>query len=160
MDVVAHVMTPANPIYPSYSVVGDRYTYLVTGEQTNGAFAMFEAYVPAGNGPPPHVHLREDEMFYVIEGEFEFNVAGESKRLGAGDFLLGQRGVPHHFKNVGGSAGRMLITVTPAGFEGFFAEIGIQLGSKNDEPIPPTSEAIEKLLAAAPNYGVEILEPH
>ena len=79
-------MTQANPIYPSYSVVGDRYTYLVTGVETNGAFAMFEAYVPAGNGSPPHVHHREDEMFYVIEGEFEFNVAGESKRLGAGDF--------------------------------------------------------------------------
>ncbi len=153
-------MTPTNPIYPSYSVVGDRYTYLVTGVETNGAFAMFEAYVPAGNGSPPHVHLREDEMFYVIEGEFEFTVAGESKRLGAGDFLLGQRGVPHNFKNVGKSPGRMLITVTPAGFEDFFAEIGIELGSKEDMPIPPTPEDIDKLLAAAPKYGVEIMVPH
>ncbi len=150
-------MSPANPIYPSYSVVGDRYTYLVTGVETNGAFAMFEAYVPAGNGSPPHVHHREDEMFYVIEGEFEFNVAGEPKRLGAGDFLLGQRGVPHNFKNVGMLPGRMLITVTPAGFEGFFAEIGIELGSKDDEPIPPTAEDIEKLIQAAPKYGVEIM---
>lgn len=147
-------------IYPSYSVVGDRYTYLVTGVETNGAFAMFEAYVPSGNGSPPHVHHREDEMFYVIEGEFEFTVAGESKRLGAGDFLLGQRGVPHNFKNIGSSPGKMLITVTPAGFEGFFAEIGIELGSKEEMPIPPTPADIEKLIEAAPKYGVEIIAPH
>lgn len=54
----------------------------------------------------------------------------------------------------------MLITVTPAGFEGFFAEIGIELVSKEDMPIPPTPEDIEKLLAAAPKYGVEIMVPH
>lgn len=153
-------MITANPIYPSYSVVGDRYTYLVTGVETNGAFAMFEAYVPPGNGSPPHVHHREDEMFYVIEGEFEFVVDGEAKLLGAGDFLLGQRGVPHNFKNVGKTPGRMLITVTPAGFEGFFAEIGIELGSKDEMPIPPTAEDIEKLIQAAPKYGVEIFAPH
>jgi quercetin dioxygenase-like cupin family protein len=153
-------MSSVNPIYPSYSVVGDRYTYLVTGVETNGAFAMFEAYVPAGNGTPPHVHHREDEMFYVIKGEFEFIVAGESKLLGAGDFLLGQRGVPHNFRNVGSSPGRMLITVTPAGFEDFFAEIGIQLASKEDMPIQPTHEDIEKLIATAPKYGLEIIAPH
>ena len=153
-------MNSTNPIYPSYSVVGDRYTYLVTGVETNGAFAMFEAYVPPGNGPPPHVHHREDEMFYVIEGEFEFNVAGESKRLGAGDFLLGRRGVPHNFTNIGSSPGRMLITVTPAGFEGFFAEIGIELASKEEMPIPPTPEDIGMLLEAAVKYGVEIMVKH
>ncbi len=153
-------MNPANQTYPSYSVVGDRYTFFVTGVETNRAFAMFEAYVPPGNGSPPHVHHREDEMFYVIEGEFEFIVAGESKRLTAGDFLLGKRGVPHNFKNVGKKPGRMLITVTPAGFEDFFAEIGIELSSKEDEPVPPTPEDIEKLIQAAPKYGVEILVKH
>ena len=153
-------MSSANSTYPSYSVVGDRYTFFVTGVETNGAFAMFEDYVPPGNGSPPHVHHREDEMFYVIEGEFEFTVAGESKRLGAGDFLLGRRDVPHNFKNVGSSPGRMLITVTPAGFEGFFAEIGMELCSKEDMPVPPTADDIEKLLAAAPKYGVEIFVPH
>ncbi len=153
-------MTSTNPIYPSYSVVGDRYTYLVTGVETNGAFVLFEAYVPPGNGSPPHVHHREDEMFYVIEGEFEFTVAGESKRLGAGDFLLGRRGVPHNFKNVGQTPGMMLITVTPAGFEGFFAEIGMPLASKEEMPIPPTADDIQKLIQAAPKYGVEIIAPH
>lgn len=153
-------MTSPTPLHHSYSVVGDRYTFLMTGEQTAGAYAMFEAYVPVGSGSPPHVHHREDEAFYVIEGEFEFMVAGVPVPLPAGGFLLGQRGVPHHFKNVGPVPGRMIVTVSPAGFEGFFAEIGVLLGTRNDAPIPPTPADIEKLIATAPKYGLEIFAPH
>ena len=59
-----------------FSVVGDRYHFLVTGEESGGAFAMMEFLVPPHHGPPPHVHRREDEVFYVLAGEFEFIVAG------------------------------------------------------------------------------------
>ena len=153
-------MPPSTPLHPSYSVVGDRYTFLLTGAQTAGAYAMFEAYVPVGSGSPPHAHQREDEAFYVIEGEFEFTVAGVPVHLTTGGFLLGQRGVPHNFKNVGSVPGRMIVTVAPAGFEGFFAEIGVLLASRNDAPIPPTPADIQKLIATAPKYGLEIHAPH
>ena len=91
-------MNAAPPSHLAYSVVGDRYTFLLTGADTGGTHAVFEFYVPAGSGSPPHVHQREDEAFYVVDGEFEFTVAGEPVRVAAGGFLLGRRGVPHNFQ--------------------------------------------------------------
>ena len=140
-----------------YSVVGDRYTYIVTGAQTAGACFMFEAWVPPGNGSPPHVHSREDEAFYVVEGEFEFFVAGETIRLVSGEFLFGPRGIPHNFRNIGSTPGKLIITVTPAGLEDFFAEIGTRLPSRDDAPIPPTPEDIDKLIHTIPKYGLELV---
>ncbi|APW61946.1 cupin domain-containing protein [Paludisphaera borealis] len=142
-----------------YSVVGDRYTYLVTGAQTAGGCFMFEAYVPPGNGSPPHVHHREDETFYVVEGEFEVIVDGAPIRLSRGEFLFARRDVPHNFRNVGAEPGKLIITVTPAGLEDFFAEIGTKLSSRDEAPVPPTPEDVARLLAAAPRYGLEILGP-
>jgi quercetin dioxygenase-like cupin family protein len=84
-------MNPHPPLPPStdatgrvFSVVGDRYHFLVTGEESGGAFAMMEFLVPPQHGPPPHVHHREDEVFYVLEGEFTFTVAGRMIRAAAG----------------------------------------------------------------------------
>ncbi|WP_165227551.1 cupin domain-containing protein [Aquisphaera insulae] len=144
---------------PVYSVVGDRYTYLLTGDQTGGACFQFEAWVPPGSGPPPHVHSREDEGFYVIEGEFEFVVAGTPVRLTAGGFLLGKRGIPHNFRNVGEHPGRLIITATPAGLEHFFAEIGDRLPGRDADPIPMSPDAVRRLIEAAPRYGLELLPP-
>ncbi|WZP00631.1 cupin domain-containing protein [Isosphaeraceae bacterium EP7] len=145
---------------PIYSVVGDRYTFLLTGAQTDGACFVFEAYVPPGSGSPPHVHSREDEGFYVVEGEFEFLVAGKPIRRSTGEFLFGKRGVPHNFKNVGTTPGKLIITVTPAGLEEFFIEIGEKLASRESTPIPPTPESIAKLIAAIPKYGLELSSGH
>jgi len=142
-----------------YSVVGDRYTYLLTGEQTGGGCFLFEAYVPPGSGSPPHVHSREDETFYVVEGEFEFLVDGAPTRLKAGEFLFARRDVPHNFRNVGAEPGKLIITVTPAGLEHFFSEIGAKLPSRDDAPIPPSPDDIALLIAAAPKYGLKILGP-
>jgi quercetin dioxygenase-like cupin family protein len=51
------------------AVVGDVYRFLATGEETDGRYAMFEAVVSPGGGPPPHIHSREEESFYVLDGE-------------------------------------------------------------------------------------------
>lgn len=144
---------------PVFSVVGDRYIFFVTGAQSDGAYAVLEAHVPPGGGPPPHVHRREDESFQVIAGEFEFTVDGTPVRVGPGEFLFARRDVLHHFKNVGPTDGRMLITLTPGGLEGFFAEIGTRLQGRDDAPVPPTVDAIARLLQAAPNYGLEVPAP-
>ncbi len=142
-----------------FSVVGDRYHFLVTGEESDGKFAMFEFLVPPRHGPPPHVHQREDEIFHILEGDFTFTVAGGEVLLTAGQTLYAKRGVPHTFKNTGTVAGRMIVIAAPAGLEEFFAEIGTPLDSPLADPIEPTPADIERLLAAAPRYGLEILPP-
>jgi quercetin dioxygenase-like cupin family protein len=148
---------PALDSYPVYSVVGDRYTFLLTGAQTDGAYFVFEAFVPPGSGPPLHVHHRDDEFFHVIDGEFEFTVAGATSRVGAGEVIIARREIPHAFKNVGATPGRMIITVTPAGLENFFAEVGIRLRSRRDTPVPPSPGDIAKLMQATPKYGLELI---
>ena len=72
----ATLRTPAEG--RTIAVVGDVYRFLATGEDTNGKYAMWEAIVPPGGGPPPHVHSREEEGFYILEGEITFMV-GEQR---------------------------------------------------------------------------------
>src|SRR5712692_8932007 len=62
------------------AVVGDVYRFLATGDDTNGKYALWEAIVPPGGGPPPHVHSREEEGFYILEGEITFR--SEERRVG------------------------------------------------------------------------------
>ena len=140
-------------------VVGDRYTIKAAGEETGGAFALIEAVVPPGGGPPPHIHRREDEAFYVLEGELAFHVDGRDIAAGAGSWVTLARGSLHHFKNVGDRPARMLIVVTPAGLERYFLEVGRAASDEDGESMPPTPEDIEKLVAVAPQYGIEIRVP-
>src|SRR5215475_11034088 len=68
------------------AIVGDVYRFLATGEETNGTYAIWESIVPPGGGPPPHVHSREEEGFYVLEGEILFTVNGERVVAAVGTF--------------------------------------------------------------------------
>lgn len=140
------------------AVVGDVYRFLAVGEDTNGKYALWEALVPPGGGPPPHVHSREEEGFYVLEGEITFNINGERVVAKAGTFANMPVGTPHSFKNDGDRPAKMLISVAPAGLEQMFFEVGVPV-KPGDTPPPPTRTEIEKLLAVAPNYGVEIMVP-
>src|SRR5436190_20193668 len=99
------------------AVVGDVYRFLATGEDTNGKYALWEATVPPGGGPPPHVHSREEEGFYVLEGEITFQVGDQRLVATAGTFANMPVGTPHSFKNEGTQPAKMLISVAPAGLE-------------------------------------------
>ncbi|MCW8132907.1 MAG: quercetin 2,3-dioxygenase [Planctomycetota bacterium] len=140
-------------------VVGDVYRFLATGEETNGAYALFEALVLPGGGPPPHIHGREEEGFYVLEGEIVFTVQGERIVAKAGTFANMPIGTPHAFKNESDRPARMLVTVAPAGLERMFFEVGAPLPEGATHAAPPTKEEIERLLAAAPKYGLTLLLP-
>lgn len=140
------------------AVVGDIYRFLATGDETNGKYAMFEAIVPPGGGPPPHVHSREEESFLILEGEITFTVGDEQFVATAGTFANMPVGSLHSFKNATDKTARMIISVAPAGLEKMFFEVGVPV--RLGEMPPPTTKAeIEKLLAVAPNYGVEIKVP-
>ena len=141
------------------AVVGDVYRFLATGGDTNGKYALWEAIVPPGGGPPPHVHSREEEGFYVLEGEITFTINGERVVATAGMFANMPVGTPHSFKNESNKPARMLISVAPAGLEKMFFEVGVPLAEGATTALPPTKDEIEKLLAIAPRYGVEIKLP-
>ena len=143
---------------PAVWLVGDTYTLKVSGAQTGGAFALLEARVPPGGGPPPHVHLREDETFVVLEGELTFSAGGATGPAGPGAVLYVPKGTVHAFANVGAAPARMLFLYTPAGMDGMFAEIGTPARAGEAAP-PPGPEDVAKLLAVAATYGFEILPP-
>ncbi len=141
------------------AVVGDIYRFLATGEETNGKYALWEALVPPGGGPPPHVHSREEEGFYILEGEITLQIGAERLVATAGMFVNMPVGTPHSFKNESDRPARMLISVAPAGLENMFFEVGVPLVAGTSTAAPPTKAEIEKLLAVAPRYGIEILLP-
>jgi mannose-6-phosphate isomerase-like protein (cupin superfamily) len=141
------------------AVVGDVYRFLATGEDTNGQYALWEAIVPPGGGPPPHVHSREEEGFYVLEGEITIHVGDKRLVVNAGMFANMPVGTPHSFKNESSRPARMLISVAPAGLEKMFFEFGVPLPEGSTTALPPTKEEIDKLLAVAPRYGIEIRLP-
>ena len=141
------------------AVVGDVYRFLATGEDTDGKYAMWEAIVPPGGGPPPHVHSREEEGFYILEGEITVHIGDKRIVTTAGMFANMPVGAPHSFKNESDKPAKMLITVAPAGLEQMFFEVGVPLAEGATTALQPKKEEIEKLLAIAPRYGVEIRLP-
>ena len=142
------------------SLVGDVYRFLATGEDTKGKYTLIHALVGPGGGPPPHVHSREDEGFYILEGEITFTINGERVVATAGMFANMPVGTPHSFKNESNKPAKMLVSVVPAGLEKMFMEIGVPLAEGATTALPPRKEDVEKLLAIAPKYGIEIRLPH
>jgi mannose-6-phosphate isomerase-like protein (cupin superfamily) len=136
-------------------LVGDTYTFKVVGEETDGRFALIEGLVPPEAGPPPHIHHREDECFWVLEGEVEFLDTDRTLLAGSGSCLRIPKGTLHRFKNVGTAPARILFLVSPAGLEKMFEEIGEPATAGSVAP-PPQPVDIAKLLAVAPKYGMEI----
>jgi quercetin dioxygenase-like cupin family protein len=140
------------------AVVGDVYRFLATGDDTDGRYAMFEAVVPPGGGPPPHIHSREEESFYVLEGEITFQVGDARFVAKAGTFANMPVGSLHSFRNDTDRLARMIISVAPAGLEKMFLEVGQPVAFGQQAP-PPSKAEIDNLLAVAPSYGIEIRLP-
>jgi quercetin dioxygenase-like cupin family protein len=143
---------------PAYCGPGDRITFLMTGAETGGSFFMAEVWVAPGGGPPPHVHSREDESFYLQQGTLALQVDGKTLNAAPGDFVHIRRGMVHSFKNVGEQPAKLLMVATPAGIENFFAEAFFPAADIAD--IPQMSETfIGRAMQAAPKYGLQLLPP-
>jgi mannose-6-phosphate isomerase-like protein (cupin superfamily) len=135
-------------------IVGDTMTLKATGESTGGGLVLLENLTAPGGGPPPHVHTREDEFWFVLDGTFEIRIGDEVHSLGPGGFAYAPRGTVHNFRNTADTPSRVLVGFTPAGMEGFFRDSGRP--ALDDGPAPPVGEdEIARTIAAAPRYGVE-----
>lgn len=141
-------------------LAGDVNRFMATGEDTNGAYAQWEVLVPPGGGPPPHVHSREEECIYVLDGEVILRIGDSRTVAQAGTFVGLPVGVPHAFKNESDHLARLLFTVAPAGLEEFFFEAGIEIASDGDNATSPVADDLDRLHAAAIKYGIKFVPPH
>jgi mannose-6-phosphate isomerase-like protein (cupin superfamily) len=139
-------------------VTDELMTLKASGEDTGGAYSLADLVVPPQGGPPPHIHHREDEAFWVFEGELEVSVGESRFRAGAGSFVHLPRGVLHSYQNVGTAPARFLTLMVPAGLEKLLEEVG-KPGTDLSSPPPFEEVDIDRLLAVAPKYGVEIPPP-
>ena len=134
-------------------------TFLATSEDTHGQFGLIEAVGRRGNDAPPHIHSREDEIFYVLEGEIDFSVSDRTIKCTPGTMIFLPRDVRHSF-TIKSEQYRMLILVTPAGFEAWFREFGVPAPAMT---LPPANEPaygeVQRMLEAAPRYGLEFVLP-
>lgn len=129
-----------------------------SAETTAGAVAVIELLAPRGAGSPLHVHSREDEWFYVIEGQLTFWVGGETIVAPAGSFVFGPKGIQHTFV-VDSEQARFLLVTEPAGFEQFMRATG-EPAERLEIPPPATEPPdVAALTAVAAEYGIEIVGP-
>ena len=142
-------------------VFGEVVTCKVTSEQTSGAFTLFEAVVRPGRSAPPHIHHREDECFYILEGTFEFSVEGRSHRAEAGSLLYIAKGTLQFYENIGSGTGRMLVWQTPGGLsEHFCEEVGEEPRSDETLTAEGSQLAVERTAKIAARYGIEFIGGH
>ena len=106
---------------------GDVVTIKAGTRRTNGSMTVVELRVAPKSGPAVHVHRREDELWWVLDGDFRFRTGTDWLRASTGGMAFGPRGMPHAFQNIGDTPGRLLIVTTPSGLERFFEQSAEQL---------------------------------
>ena len=129
-----------------FKVFGEPVDVLTDAATTNGQSATIIQTSPPGGGPTPHAHQRDDETFFVLEGEYEFLRNGEWVPVPEGESIHAFRGSTHAFRNVGKTTGRMLIFIAPAGLEAYLEELS---------PLSPPDD-MPQILAISARYGVSI----
>ncbi|HEY1689182.1 MAG TPA: quercetin 2,3-dioxygenase [Solirubrobacteraceae bacterium] len=136
---------------------GNRMTFKATAETTGGGFGLVEALAPPGSSPPLHVHRREDESFWVLEGTLRI-VCGERTFIAEpGSFAFLPRDVPHTFLVLGDAPARLLSLCAPGGFERFFAAAGSPAEHEGLPPAGPPDIALLRRVGA--EFGLEIVGP-
>src|SRR5215831_8119455 len=105
------------------NVLGIPMVIRIHGRDTGGVVSAVESHDVPGGGPPPHIHRREDETFQILKGESEWAVGDATFKAKKGAIIFGPRGIPHTYRYLGKTPGRLMCVITPAGFERFFEDI-------------------------------------
>jgi quercetin dioxygenase-like cupin family protein len=130
-----------------------------TAADTGGQMTIVEVTEPPGMEAPLHVHHRDDEGFWVLEGDVSFEVGDETIEASAGDYVFGPREIPHRF-TVGDGGCRMLFILVPGGIEDVIRATSEPALSRTLPPPPeaePSPEEIEGLKAIVKEHGYELL---
>jgi len=146
-----HPIQISNNDGKSVNILGIPMVIRIYGRDTGGTVSVVESHDVPGGGPPPHIHQREDETFQILEGEYEFTVGGKTIHATPGTTLFAPRGIAHTYRHLGKTPGRLMCVITPAGFEGFFEEIGALT--------PEQQQDIPRVTGIAKKFGLEFLPP-
>ncbi len=132
-----------------FNVLGMEIDILVPSAATNNAFTISAYKTPPGGGPPPHRHEKEDEIFAVLEGEFEILLEAEWKPIPKGDYVHALRNTVHTFRNSGTEPGKLLCIATPGGLDVYLEAIS---------PIVMPQDAA-RLIGISTEYGISFVAP-
>jgi quercetin dioxygenase-like cupin family protein len=154
------VASADDPTAVHLSLVGNTYTILVSSDDTAGRYSLIDMYVPPGGGPPPHRHDFE-ESFTVLEGEIEATFRGQKVTVRTGQVIQIPANAPHQFRNNSAQPARLLCICSPAGQEGMFRELGVEVSTRTmaaPKPDAATAESFKaKAQALAPKYKTEFV---
>jgi quercetin dioxygenase-like cupin family protein len=148
--------TPTTGVEPLWFIHNLAYVH-IDGEQTGDAFDLGEVWGRRGDMPPLHIHHREDETFYVLEGELSLFLGDERHVLGAGQVGVTPRGVPHAYR-VDSELARWIVLCAPAGFGRFVRALSDPAPAAE---LPPADRVVDptRIAAVAAEHGIEILAP-
>ena len=150
-----------NKSLPHVGVVGDTYTLLLSGADTDGRYCLIDMFIPPAGGPPPHRHDFE-ESFTILDGEIEATFRGKKSAVRAGETINIPANAPHSFTNASKEPVRLLCICSPAGQEEFFLEVGVPVATRTT-PAPQPDKAAEaamkiKVAALLPKYRTEMVK--
>ena len=156
VDAIAGFAAP--PFHPiltdasggsTFTMLGTTMRLLATAADTEGRYTLIEQVTPAGWGPPRHIHSREDEIFYILDGSYELHVGDERRTVSAGASAILPRNIPHGFRNAASTPSRLVFVITPGGLENYF----LALAKCSPAPSPP------QLVELARPFGLTLLPP-
>lgn len=141
-------------------VLGELVTCKITSYQTGGAYSLFEVITQPGSGLPPHVHHREDEAFYVLEGKYEFLLEGRAIDAEVGSLVYVPKGNLHAYDSASRDSGRLLVGQTPGGvYEQLIERLCEGARDGRTAPAAENPPDMERIAEIAAEYGIEIV-PH
>jgi mannose-6-phosphate isomerase-like protein (cupin superfamily) len=133
------------------AAIGLGITMKADGKSTRDAYSLFEYAIPARtDGPPAHIHTREDESFVCLAGQLDVRLGGEDFTIGMGDYLYLPRDVVHTFRNTSDAEARVISVVSPAGLEGYYQALAA---------LPPGPKDIGKIKLIMADFGLELQLP-
>jgi len=138
----------------SYWYIGHLMSILISSGDTNGAFSLIHGYEIKGLEPPPHIHTREDESFYILNGEIDYTVDKEVFHAKRGDWIFLPRNIQHSFM-VQSEQAEVLINLSPGGFEEYFREMSEPARDLVIPPRPNGPPDVKRIIETASKYGIK-----
>lgn len=146
---------------PATWALSSLFEHLVTGAETGGAFGLTKVTQPPGAATPVHLHTREAEAFYLLDGTMTYRAGEQDYRLSPGSFIYLPAGVPHAFRVTGDAPVQFLAVVAPGGLMDLYDEAGQPAAERRLPGADGTalSADVQRWLEAAPRYGIQVLGP-